>query len=141
VRLRYERCVLARPVYVVLAVDLEGRKSVLGHWLGTESEDSNFWLGILTDLKNRGVEDILITCVDGLSCFDDAIYAVFPQTEVQGCIVHQIRQSTKYVAQKDRKAFCADLKTIYHAPTLEEAEYSPTFGRVPPPWLLPYRTM
>lgn len=122
VKLRHERRVLARPVYVVLAVDLEGRKSVLGHWLGTESEGSSFWLGILTDLKNRGVEDILIACVDGLSGFDDAIHAVFPQTEVQGCIVHQIRQSTKYVAQKDRKAFSADLKAIYQAPTLEAAE-------------------
>jgi transposase-like protein len=122
VKVRRERRVLARPVYVVLAVDLEGRKSVLGHWLGSESEGSSFWLGILTDLKNRGVEDILIACVDGLSGFGDAIRAVFPDTEVQGCIVHQIRQSTKYVAQKDRKAFTEDLKTIYQAPTLEAAE-------------------
>lgn len=122
IKLRRDRKVHAYPVYVVLAVDLEGRKHVLGHWLGGESEGSSFWLGILTDLKNRGVEDVLIACVDGLSGFDDAIRAVFPQTEVQGCIVHQIRQSTKYVAQKDRKAFTADLKTIYQAPTLEAAE-------------------
>lgn len=122
VKLRQERRVLSRPVYVVLAVDLEGHKSVLGHWLGTESEGSSFWMGILTDLKNRGVEDLLIACVDGLSGFDDAIHAVFPRTEVQGCIVHQIRQSTKYVAHKDRKAFMHDLKSIYKAPTLAAAE-------------------
>lgn len=109
-------------VYTVLAVDLDGQRDVLGHWIGDGAEGANFWLSVITDLRNRGVEDIFIACVDGLSGFSDAIHAVFPQTQVQRCIVHQIRNSLKYVPWKERKAFAADLRRIYQAPTREQAE-------------------
>ena len=93
---------------------------MLGIWIG-ESESAKFWLKVLTDLKNRGVKDILIASVDGLKGFEEAITAVFPQTEVQQCIVHQVRTSTRFVNYKDRKQFCADMKTIYTAPNEEAA--------------------
>lgn len=109
-------------VYTVLAVDLEGHKDVLGHWVGDGEEGASFWLSVVTDLKNRGVEDIFIACVDGLSGFKEAIQSVFPQGEIQRCIMHQIRNSLKYVVWKDRKAFARDLKAIYQAPTREAAE-------------------
>jgi len=109
-------------VYNVLGVDLEGKKDILGHWIGEGGEGANFWLSVVTDLQNRGVEDILITAIDGLSGFSDAIHAVFPQTEVQRCIIHQIRTSLKYVNWKDRQAFINDLKMVYKASTREEAE-------------------
>jgi putative transposase len=109
-------------VYNVLGVDLEGQKEVFGHWIGDGGEGANFWLSVITDLQNRGVEDIFIAAVDGLSGFSDAIHSVFPQTQVQRCIIHQIRSSLKYVVWKDRKPFTADLKTIYKAATREEAE-------------------
>ena len=109
-------------VYVVLGVDLEGQRDVLGHWIGTGGEGAQFWLTVVTDLQNRGVEDIFIASVDGLQGFSDAIHSVFPQTAVQRCIVHQIRNSLKYVPWKDRKAFANDLKSIYRAPTREAAE-------------------
>jgi transposase-like protein len=122
IRVRQDGRVTLCPVYIVMGLDLEGKKDVLGHWLGRGGEGSSHWLGVLTELKNRGVEDIAIACVDGLNGFADAIHAVFPLTEVQSCIVHQVRQSIKYVAQKDHKVFIADLKAIYQAPTLEAAE-------------------
>ena len=106
----------------MLAVDLDGHRDVLGHWIGDGAEGANFWLSVITDLRNRGVEDIFIACVDGLSGFSDAIHSVFPQTQVQRCIVHQIRNSLKYVPWKERKAFAADLRRIYQAPTREQAE-------------------
>jgi transposase-like protein len=109
-------------VYTVLAVDLDGHRDVLGHWIGDGAEGANFWLSVITDLHNRGVEDILIACVDGLTGFSDAIHSVFPRTQVQRCIVHQIRNSLKYIPWKERKAFAADLKRIYQAATREEAE-------------------
>jgi putative transposase len=109
-------------VYSVLGVDLEGHRDVLGHWIGDGAEGANFWLSVITDLRNRGVEDIFIACVDGLSGFADAIHAVFPLAQVQRCIVHQIRNSLKYIPWKERKAFAADLKRIYTAATREEAE-------------------
>ena len=109
-------------VYIVLGVDLEGHRDVLGHWLGDGAEGANFWLSVITDLQARGVEDIFIACIDGLTGFKEAIHAVFPQTEIQRCIIHQIRHSLQYVAWKDRKAFVADLKAIYQASTREEAE-------------------
>ena len=109
-------------VYNVLGVNLEGHKEVFGHWIGDGGEGANFWLSVITDLQNRGVEDIFIAAIDGLSGFSDAIHAVFPQTKVQRCVIHQIRNSLKYVVWKDRKAFTADLKTIYQAATREEAE-------------------
>jgi len=109
-------------VYVVLGIDLEGQRDVLGHWIGTGAEGSNFWLSVVTDLQTRGVRDIFIASVDGLTGFSDAIHSVFPQTAVQRCVVHQIRNSLKYVPWKDRKAFANDLKTIYKAPNREAAE-------------------
>jgi len=113
--------VVSRAIYNVLGVDRYGFKDLLGMYV-SQSEGANFWLGVLTDLKNRGVKDILIACVDGLKGFPDAINAVFPQTDVQLCIVHQIRNSLKYVASKNQKEFLADLKLVYQAATQEKAE-------------------
>lgn len=120
--LKKEHKVENRAVYVVLGLDLEGRKDVLGHWVSDGAEGASFWLGVVTDLKNRGVEDIFIAAIDGLTGFKDAIRSVFPQVEIQRCVVHQIRNSLKYVTWADRKAFAADLKGIYQAATREEGE-------------------
>lgn len=109
-------------VYIVLGVDLEGHRDILGHWLGDGAESANFWLSVVTDLQARGVEDIFIACIDGLTGFKEAIHAVFPNTEIQRCIIHQIPHSLQYVSWKDRKAFVANLKAIYQASTREEAE-------------------
>jgi len=109
-------------VYNVLGVDLDGHRKILGHWVGDGAEGANFWLSVVTDLQNRGVQDVFIASIDGLSGFKDAIHSVFPKTQVQRCVIHQIRQSLKYVVWKDRKAFVADLKTIYQAATREKAE-------------------
>ena len=103
-------------VYIVLAVDCDGERDVLGHWVGDGAEGANFWLSVVTDLQNRGVEDIFIACIDGLVGFKEAIQAVFPQTAIQRRVIHQVRQSLNYVSWKDRKAFVADLKKIYQAP-------------------------
>ena len=112
-----------RAVYVVLGIDRDGDKQLLGLWIGeAESEGAKFWLKVLTDLKNRGLKDILIACCDGLKGFPQAIEAVYPQTQVQLCIVHLIRNCMKYVPWKDRKAVAADLKPIYQAATLAESE-------------------
>jgi len=113
--------VVSRAIYNVLGVDRYGFKDLLGMYV-SQSEGANFWLGVLTDLKNRGVKDILIACVDGLKGFPDAINAVFPQTDAQLCIVHQIRNSLKYIASKNQKEFLADLKLVYQAATQEKAE-------------------
>ena len=109
-------------VYNVLGVDLEGKREVFGHWIGDGGEGSNFWLSVITDLQNRGVEDIFIAAIDGLKGFSDAIHSVYPQTRVQLCIIHQIRYSLKYVSWRDKKAFMAQLKTVYQAGTKEEAD-------------------
>lgn len=122
VKLRREGKVQNTALYTVLAVDLDGHREVLGHWVGDGGEGANFWLTVITDLQTRGVEDIFIASVDGLSGFSDAIHAVFPQTEVQRCIIHQIRHSLRYVTWADRKAFTKDLRRIYQAPTREQAE-------------------
>lgn len=111
----------SKAVYTVLGLNLEGKKEVLGLYL-SESEGANFWLSVLTDLNNRGVEDILIASVDGLKGFPEAINTIFPKTEVQLCIIHQIRNSMKYVASKNQKAFMADLKPVYRAVSKEAAE-------------------
>ena len=95
---------------------------MLGHWVGDGAEGANFWLSVVTDLQGRGVEDIFIACIDGLTGFKDAIHAVFPRTQIQRCIIHQVRQSLQYVSWKDRKAFVADLRLIYQAPTREAGE-------------------
>jgi len=113
--------VKSRAVYNILGVNTEGRKELLGIYV-SESEGANFWLSVLTDLKNRGVKDMLIVCIDGLKGFEEAIQTVFPQSEVQSCIVHQIRNSLKYVASKDQKSFMADLKLVYKATTKDLAE-------------------
>jgi len=109
-------------VYIVLGVDLDGHRDVLGHWVGTGAEGANFWLSVITDLQSRGVKDIFLACVDGLTGFKEAIQAVFPQARIQRCIIHQIRNSLKYIAWKDRKAFMTDLKQVYQAATRETAE-------------------
>jgi transposase-like protein len=114
---RYE----SKAIYTVLALNMEGKKEVLGLYL-SESEGANFWLSVLTDLQNRGVEDILIASIDGLTGFPEAIASIYPQTEVQLCIVHQIRNSLRYVASKHQKAFMVDLKRVYRAASLGEAE-------------------
>lgn len=110
--------VIKKTVYLVFGVSLEGKKEVLGIWIG-EAESAKFWMKVLTDLKNRGVCDVLIASVDGLKGFKEAIEAVFPQADIQQCIIHQIRNSCKYVSYKDLKAFCADMKAIYTAPNEE----------------------
>ena len=122
IKLRREGKVTNTAVYNVLGVDMEGHRDILGHWIGDGAEGANFWLSELTDLQNRGVADIFLACVDGLSGFSEAIEAVFPRTQVQRCVIHQIRSSLKYVSWKDRKAFVADLKRIYRAGTRDEAE-------------------
>src|SRR5690554_5231972 len=120
-KVREEGKVVHKALYNVLGVNKEGRKEVLGMYV-SESEGANFWLGVLTDLQNRGVEDILIACIDNLKGFAEAIEAVFPKTDVQTCVVHQIRNSLKYVASKDQKEFVKDLKPVYQADTLGQAE-------------------
>jgi transposase-like protein len=122
VKLRQDGKVCNVAVYVVLGVNLKGYKDVLGHWVSDGAEGANFWLSVLSDLQNRGVQDIFIASVDGLTGFSEAIHAVFPETEVQRCIVHQIRNSLRYVSWKDRKEFVRDLKSIYQAPNREAAE-------------------
>ena len=111
---RTEGKVAKKAVYVALGLNMQGKKDVLGLWIG-ESEGAKFWMGIMTELKNRGVGDILIACIDGLKGLPEAINAVYPQTHIQLCIVHMIRNSTKYVSYKERKIICADLKQIYSA--------------------------
>lgn len=115
-KVREDGVVVKKAAYVAIGTDLEGKKDVLGIWLGA-TESSKYWLGVLNGLKNRGVEDILIASVDGLSGFIEAINTAFPQAEIQRCIIHQIRSSTKYVSYKDIKEFTADLKPIYKAVT------------------------
>jgi len=119
-KVREDGMVVKKAVYIAIGTDLEGKKDVLGLWIGA-TESSKFWLGLLNGLKNRGVTDILIASVDGLAGFSEAIAAAYPKTEVQRCVIHQIRSSTKYVSYKDIKAFTAALKPIYKAPTEESA--------------------
>ena len=118
-----------KALYVALAINWEGRKDVLGLWLA-DTEGAKFWMSVLTDIKNRGVEDILIACMDGLTGFPEAVKAVFPDTHIQHCIVHMIRNSTKFVSYKDLKAVCRDLKEIYSAINAESGhEALEEFGK------------
>ena len=110
--------IVKKTAYVVFAITTEGKKEIPGIWIG-EAESSKFWMSILSDLRNRGLKDILIASVDGLTGFEEAIRAAFPKTEIQRCIVHQIRNSTRFVNYKDRKEFCNDMKEIYTAPNEE----------------------
>jgi transposase-like protein len=120
VKVHHEKRVINKAIYLALGVNLEGRKELLGLWL-SENEGAKFWLSVLTELNNRGVKDILIACVDGLTGFPEAISAVFPRTTTQLCIVHMIRNSLRYVSWKDRKQLAAALKRIYTSVTAEEA--------------------
>lgn len=113
---RTEGKVINKSVYTAIGINMQGNKEVLGLWI-SETEGAKFWLGIITELTNRGIKDILIACIDGLKGFPEAINSVFPQTRIQLCIVHMIRNSTKYVTWKERKVICADLKNIYESPT------------------------
>ncbi len=120
VKVRQDKQVINKAVYLALGVNMEGQKELLGMWL-SETEGAKFWLNVLTELQNRGVKDILIACVDGLKGFPDAINTAFPETQIQLCIVHMVRNSVKYVPWKDYKAVTTDLKKIYQSSTEDEA--------------------
>lgn len=122
VKIHHGKQVINKAVYVVLAVNLHGEKEVLGLWI-TESEGAKYWLAVLTELKNRGVQDIFIACMDGLPGLPEAVHALYPKTLTQLCIVHLVRASLRYVTAKDSKAVIAALKAIYQSATLEEAEH------------------
>lgn len=119
-KIRHEGRVVTKAAYTVLGISLEGKVDVLGLWIA-ESEGAHFWLSVLTELKARGVKDILIACIDGLKGFPEAISQVFPKTQIQLCIVHQIRSSLRYLASKHHKEFMRDLKNVYRAPSEEMA--------------------
>lgn len=112
---RSEGQIVKKAVYIAIGIDLDGKKDVLGMWVG-ENESAKFWATVLNGLRNRGVEDIFIACTDNLNGFSDAIAAVYPKTDIQNCIIHQLRNSSKYVSYKDLKALMADLKAVYTAP-------------------------
>lgn len=120
VKIRQDKHVINKAVYLALGVNMEGHKELLGMWL-SENEGAKFWLNVLTELQNRGVKDVLIACVDGLKGFPDAINTVYPQAQIQLCIVHMVRNSMRYVPWKDYKAISKDLKRIYQSVTEEEA--------------------
>jgi len=117
---RQDGRIIKKAVYIALGLDLEGKRDILGMWIG-ENESAKYWLSILNEMKNRGVKDILIACTDNLSGFDEAIHAAYPKTDLQHCVIHQIRNSTKYVSYKDLKALMSDLKTVYTALKEEQA--------------------
>jgi len=121
VKVRQDGRVINKAVYLAIGVTIEGIKEVLGMWTA-ETEGAKFWLQVVTELKNRGVKDIFIACVDGLKGFPEAIESIFPDTQIQLCLVHMVRHSLKYVSWKKRKEVAADLKAIYQAPTIEQAE-------------------
>lgn len=120
-KVRHEGRVINRAVYCVIGLNQEGYKDLLGMYIG-ENEGARFWLQVLTDLQNRGVEDIITTCIDNLSGFADAIQTIFPNTEIQLCVVHQVHNSIKDLSDKDVKGFLQDLKQVYQASTKELAE-------------------
>src|SRR5690606_35194788 len=120
VKVRQDKRVINKSIYLALGVNLEGHKELLGLWM-SENEGASFWLGVLTELQNRGVKDILIACVDGLKGFPDAINTVYPETQIQLCIVHMVRNSMRYVSWKDYRAITSDLKRIYQSVSEEEA--------------------
>jgi putative transposase len=121
VKVKEQGRVINKAVYIAIGVNMTGIKEVLGLWT-SETEGAKFWLSVVTEMKNRGVKDILIACVDGLKGFAEAIEAVFPRTQVQLCIVHMVRNSLAYVSYKDRKAVASDLKAVYQSVTAEEAQ-------------------
>ena len=121
VSVRVDGQVVKHTIYLALAINMSGKKELLGLWIA-ETEGAKFWLNVLNDLKNRGVEDVLITCIDGLKGFPEAINSAFPHAQVQLCIVHLVRNSLSFVSYKDRKPLAKDLRKIYQAPTLDTAE-------------------
>jgi putative transposase len=121
IKVKQDHQVLSQAVYLALGVNVLGQKELLGLWI-SENEGAKFGLGILTELQNRGLRDIFIACVDGLSGFPEAIAAAFPKTQVPLCIIHQVRNSLKYVVSADKKSVATDLKTIYTSPTRTAAE-------------------
>lgn len=120
IKIRQDKRVINKSIYLALGINLEGHKELLGLWMA-ETESAKFWLSVLTELSNRGVKDILIACVDGLTGFPDAINAVYPDTQIQLCIIHMVRNSLKYVSWKDYKAVAAGLKRIYQAVSVDDA--------------------
>jgi putative transposase len=144
VAVRTEKGVLKKCVYTVLGVNVAGRQEVLGLWI-EETEGARFWLKVLNDLKARGVQDALVVCGDGLTGLPEAVRSAFPQSDVQLCVVHQIRNATKFVSYKDRKAFCASMRPIYTAPNVEAAElalarFAETWGNHYPMSVASWRT-
>ena len=121
VKVRSDHVVVNRPVYIAMAINVDGQKHVLGLWLGKGDEGAKFWLGVITELKNRGVTNVLVVCCDGLTGFGDAIEAVWPQATVQTCVVHLIRNSMRYCSWKDRKAVTKALKPVYQAANVDAA--------------------
>jgi transposase-like protein len=124
-KIRVDRVVKNIAAYIMLGVTLEGKKEIIGIWIG-ENETSKYWLTVLNDIKKRGVEDVLIFAIEGLNGFNEAIKAVYPHAEIQRCIVHQIRSSLKFVSWKDRKAVAKDLKSVYSAHNEEDAQLALT---------------
>jgi putative transposase len=125
VKVKDQGHIMNKTVYLAIGVNLSGEKDLLGLWID-EAEGAKFWLRVLTELRNRGLEDVLIACVDGLKGFPEAIESVFPKTEVQLCIVHMVRNSLRYVSWKDRKKLASDLRQVYQATTVELAEQALT---------------
>jgi putative transposase len=125
IKIRVDKQVINKAIHLALGINLDGSKELLGMWCNV-TEGSKFWLSVLTELKNRGLQDVLICCCDGLTGFPAAIEAVYPQAKIQLCIVHLVRQSLRFVSWKERKAIAADLKLIYGSATLEEAEMALT---------------
>ncbi len=143
-KVKQDGAIVNKAAYMVIGIDLDGNKDVLGMWIG-ENESSKFWFSMLNDLKNRGVQDILITCVDNLTGFSQAITACYPNTEIQKCVIHQIRNSTRYVSYKDLKKVTADLKPIYKAATedmglVELDRFEETWGNKYPLIVRSWRT-
>ncbi len=122
IKVRQDSRVINKAVYLAIGINLDGIKEVLGMWT-SETEGAKFWLQVVTELKNRGIKDIFIACVDGFKGFPEAIETIFPDTQVQLCIVHMVRHSLKFVSWRQRKAVAADLRAIYQAPTVEQAEF------------------
>lgn len=121
IKIRKDHKVENTAVYIILGVDWDGKKDVLGHWIGDGGESAAYWMGVLSDIQSRGVQEIYVACMDGLSGFSEAVEAIFPKTIIQKCVIHQIRNTIKYLASKDYKPFMADLKKVYKAPTIEMA--------------------
>lgn len=135
VKVKSQGSVRNKAIYLAFGVTMSGLKEVLGIW-AADTEGSKFWMQVITELKNRGVQDIFIACVDGLKGFPEAIEAIYPQTQIQLCIVHLVRHSLFYVSHKDRKEVASDLKLIYQAPTLDEADYQ--LGKFADKWCAAY---